>query len=134
MEFKRRRRNPFAQPDMTPMIDVIFHLLIFFMAFSVLHQTTMTIKVELPKAVSGSDVRTDVFEVNVSQDGVIYLNNKMVTGPELEQALTEALSRNPNLAVVVSSDRRATVEQWVSAIDIVSRVGVDSIHIGTQKP
>ncbi|MFB5067202.1 MAG: ExbD/TolR family protein [Candidatus Wallacebacter cryptica] len=134
MEFKRRQRNPFAQPDMTPMIDVIFHLLIFFMAFSVLHQTQMSIQVELPKAVSGSDVQSQVFEISVSQDGVIYHNNKMVTGPELEQALTEALAVNPNLAVVVSSDRRATVEQWVSAMDIVSKVGIDTIHIGTRQP
>ena len=85
MEFKRRQRNPFAQPDMTPMIDVIFHLLIFFMAFSVLHQTQMSIQVELPKAVSGSDVQSQVFEVSVSQDGVIYLNNKMVTGRSLNK-------------------------------------------------
>lgn len=104
------------------------------MAFSVLHQTQMSIQVELPKAVSGSDVQSQVFEVSVSQDGVIYLNNKMVTGPELEQALTEALAVNPNLAVVVSSDRRATVEQWVSAMDIVSKVGIDTIHIGTRQP
>lgn len=70
MEFKRTTRGSGGQPDLAPMIDVVFHLLIFFMAFSVLYQTTMSIDVELPKAVSGSDVRSDRFEISVTKDGL----------------------------------------------------------------
>jgi biopolymer transport protein ExbD len=116
------------------MIDVIFHLLIFFMAFSVLYQTTMSIDVELPKAVSGSDARSDRFEISVTKDGLFSVNREIVSPGELEQALREAVAGNPNLFVLIKGDRRATIEQFVSAMDIAAKVGVSSIHVGTQQP
>lgn len=134
MEFKRTIRGSGGQPDLAPMIDVVFHLLIFFMAFSVLYQTTMSIDVELPKAVSGSDVRSDRFEISVTKDGLFSVNRKIVTAAEMEQALREALAVNPDLLVLIKGDRRATVEQFVSAMDIVAKLGVNNIHVGTQEP
>ncbi|HHX02221.1 MAG TPA: biopolymer transporter ExbD [Firmicutes bacterium] len=134
MEFKRNTRSPGGQPDLAPMIDVIFHLLIFFMAFSVLYQTTMSIDVELPKAVSGSDVRNERFEISVTKDGLFSVSRKVVTPAELEQALREALAVNPDLLVLIKGDHRATVEQFVGAMDIVAKVGVSNIHVGTQEP
>jgi len=134
MEFKRKTRSPFGQPDLAPMIDVVFHLLIFFMSFSVLYQTTMSIDVELPKAVSGSDARSERFEISVTNDGLFYVNRNVVSAAELEQTLRTALAVNPDLLVLIKGDRRATVEQFVSAMDIVAKVGVSNILVGTQEP
>ena len=77
MEFKRTTRGSGGQPDLAPMIDVVFHLLIFFMAFSVLYQTTMSIDVELPKAVRVTSV---LIGSKLHQRRAFSVNRKIVEG------------------------------------------------------
>jgi len=135
MEFKRMARgSSLPHPDMAPLIDVIFHLLLFFMAFSTLQHIVMSMDVELPQAVSNSGKRTETFEISVTKDGVFYIQNKMVTGAELQAALLQSLQQNPDLFVVIKGDKRASYEYIVQAMDYVKQLGVDNLGLAVQVP
>ncbi len=122
MQFERTlKRKP--RPDMMPMIDVVFFLLVFFMLFSTLKATPLGMDLELAKAVSGSAVQSKHFEVSINRDGMMYVDGKMVTGPELQAQLSIALQENPDLFVLFNNDRRLYWEDIAKALDHVRAVG-----------
>lgn len=121
MEFKRSARK-LPKPDMLPMIDVIFFMLIFFMLFSTLADSTISLEVELPKAVSGSS-QSSQFEVTVSRNGAFYVENKMVTGTELKVLLQSKITSEPDLFIIVKGDKLAAYEDIISALDHIKAVG-----------
>ncbi len=136
MELKRRSKQSLGRPDLGPMIDVVFHLLIFFMTFSAMYHATMTasLNIELPQAVSNSEARNETFEINVTKDGVFYVTDKMVTGTELVRELEQAALNNPNLFVIVNGDKNAVFDHIVEAMDYVNQAGLDSLGLGVLIP
>lgn len=122
MNFERTKR-PRRSPDITPMIDVIFFLLVFFMVFSTIKTEPMGLDVELPRAVTGSPQTSMSFEVVVDKSGSLYVAGKMVTGSELREALAKRLQVNPDTFVIVKADKEVRYEHVVNALDHVRGVG-----------
>lgn len=132
MNFERtkRRRN---SPDITPLIDVMFFMLVFFMVFSTIKTEPMGLDVELPRAVTGSPQTSTSFEVLVDKSGVFYVSGRMVTGTELQQQLTERLRVNPDIFVIVKADREVRYEHVVDALDHVRAVGGYRLGLAVQQ-
>ncbi|HHT91658.1 MAG: biopolymer transporter ExbD [Bacillota bacterium] len=132
MNFERtkRRRN---SPDITPLIDVMFFMLVFFMVFSTIKTEPMGLDVELPRAVTGSPQTSTSFEVLVDKSGVFYVSGRMVTGTELQQQLTERLRVNPDIFVIVKADRDVRYEHVVDALDHVRAVGGYRLGLAVQQ-
>ncbi|NMB39373.1 MAG: biopolymer transporter ExbD [Firmicutes bacterium] len=132
MEFKRSQRSKRylgGRPEIAPMIDVIFFLLIFFMLFSSLRETATSIDVELPQAVSDTAQHTSTFEVTVSREGDFYINSKKVTGVELQEALKKAVAQNPNVFVIIKGDKYTDFENVINAMDHAGQIGIDDIGL-----
>ena len=132
MNFERtkRRRN---SPDITPLIDVMFFMLVFFMVFSTIKTEPMGLDVELPRAVTGRPQTSTSFEVLVDKSGVFYVSGRMVTGTELQQQLTERLRVNPDIFVIVKADRDVRYEHVVDALDHVRAVGGYRLGLAVQQ-
>lgn len=122
MNFQRskRRRN---SPDITPLIDVMFFMLVFFMVFSTLKTEPMGLDVELPRAVTGTAQTSTSFEVLVDKFGAFYVSGRSVTGTELEQDLAARLQVNPDIFVIVKADKEVRYEHVVRALDHIRGVG-----------
>lgn len=132
MEFKRVSRRLSKRPDLAPMIDVVFFLLVFFMLFSSLRASMDSLDIELPQAVSGTTEHTSTFEISVNRNGAFYINGSMVTGIELRQSLEQALSRNPDLFVVIKGDRQAVYEYVIDAMDQVNDLGISRFGLAVE--
>ncbi|NLJ80520.1 MAG: biopolymer transporter ExbD [Firmicutes bacterium] len=122
MNFQRTRRKNNG-PNILPMIDVVFFLLVFFMVFTTIKTTPLGLDVELPKAVSGNPQQSGNFEIVVDKNGVFYVGGKTVTGSELRAQLAQRLEVNPDIFVIVKADRQVRYEHVVSALDHVRGVG-----------
>lgn len=122
MNFERTRKQR-SGPDITPMIDVVFFLLVFFMIFTTIKTTPLGLDVELPKAVTGNPQNSTSFEVLVDKSGIFYVSGKMVTGAELRQQLTQRLQVNPDIFVIVKADKQVRYEHVVAALDHIRGVG-----------
>lgn len=133
MNFVRRRTAP-LEVNLTPLIDVVFLLLIFFMVSTSFKLETQ-IDLELPTAEGQSEPTTDLMVVSVSSRGQYAINNNVV----LNQA-SSGLSRAVELAiealkperVVLMADARASHQSVVTLLDILTQAGITRVHIKTQ--
>ena len=122
MNFQRMRRSH-RGPDITPMIDVIFFLLVFFMVFFTVRTAPLGLNVELPRAVTGNPQASARFEVAVDKSGAMYISGRRVSQAELQQALAERLQVNPDMFVIVKADKEVRYEYVVNALDQVRNAG-----------
>ncbi|NLM26029.1 MAG: biopolymer transporter ExbD [Firmicutes bacterium] len=130
MEFTRSRRK-LPRPDLLPLVDVVFYMLIFYIVFSSLQHSGMSLEVELPKAVSGS-TQTAQFEVAVHRNGAFYVDGKNVTGTELRALVQAKLVSEPDLFIIVKGDKQASYEHIVSALDHIKAVGGHNLGLAVE--
>ncbi len=83
------RRHAPATPNLTPMVDVVFQLIVFFVATSTLAKYEFARGITLPEARSGEPVATtrSMVTVNVLPDGTLLAAGRTVTAAEVEKSL-----------------------------------------------
>lgn len=130
MKFKRHSKleHGLAQIDIAPMIDVIFQLLIFFMLSSSFTIQT-GINVKLPKTVTSDVIQVENLTVTISQENIVYLNNKIISLAQLEETLEKGSS--PNRSLLIKADRRSSVGRIVDVWDLCRKLGIERINIAT---
>ncbi|OYW91480.1 MAG: biopolymer transporter ExbD, partial [Pseudomonadales bacterium 32-61-5] len=108
MQFRRQRPED-AGVNLTPLIDVVFLLLIFFMVSTTFTRETQ-LRVDLPQAVTGEQVpadRPEQIEVVISAEGSIAVNQQTLADPNLKnlmRALERESAGNLDLPVVITAD------------------------------
>ena len=120
--------------NLTPMIDVVFLLIIFFMVGAKFTELEREIDLEVPQ-VSDSAALAPAPEkmvVNVHRDGTITLNEQTVTEAELVAQLTAARQQYADLGVIVRGDAAGTFQQVASALSAVRRAGVSEMGIAVR--
>ena len=122
-----------ATVEMTPVIDMVFLLLIFFLAATTFHQTEREMQIALPAAISGGPISVSLREliVNVNADGDIIMNGQTMSIKDLELVVTEAVAQNPAQKVTVRGDRAAIYEAIARALDVIKIAGVQEPFLDT---
>ena len=126
-----RRLSPKPVPlDMTPMIDVVFLLLIFFMLTSnfVLQPG---IRVRLPRAVTSEIIDPGNLVVSVTSQDLTYINYKPVQTAALQDLLEEA--SRANASVMIKADVGSSVGKIVELWDLCRRAGIAKVNIATNQ-
>ena len=137
MKIARRGREE-ATVEMTPLIDVVFLLLIFFMVSTTFIRETQ-LKIELPEA-SGAlqEIEKDIIEVTVDRNGEYAVNNRLLVNTEMRtliRALEETLeSVGQSNRLVITADANVAYQSVVRAMDAAGRVGLTQISITTRQP
>lgn len=136
MNFRPRHRE---QPriDLTPLIDVVFLLLIFFMVSTTFDKHTR-LSVELPEASTRATTEPDDRQLALSIDaeGRYYLQGDVLltqTPAGLERSLKQAMAMRPDMApgdipVLVTGDRSAPLQSALTVLDIAGRLGLVQIR------
>ncbi len=136
MKFKRQRSQEVGM-DLTPLIDVVFLLLIFFMV-----STTFTreshLQVELPEATGkpASSAEVDQIDVVISADGQYLLNDKPLVNNRretLERGIKELVNTDKSLPFIITADARTPHEYVVRAMDAAGRLGFTKLSITTER-
>ncbi|MBD3291258.1 biopolymer transporter ExbD [candidate division KSB1 bacterium] len=129
METRRKKIIMFSAISLT---DIVLLLLIFFLLSSSFI-VQPGIKVTLPKAVSADVDSSDRIFVTVTENQVIYLNQKQVLKSELGVELRELLSEKPERLVVIQADKDISLENTIEVIDIAKLAGAERFMIATKK-
>ena len=121
------------QLDMTPMIDMVFLLLIFFLAATTFQHDEREMKIALPIASAAGPLSTALREiiVNVDQAGQIVVNRRLIDHAELERMVRDAVAANAQQKVVVRGDRSADYGGVVAVLDICKRAGIQEPYLDT---
>ena len=119
--------------NLTPMIDVVFLLLIFFMLATTFMDPEREIDLDLPEAASSvaQDTQQDEIIINVMRDGAIRLGDSTVDRSGLLSELRRAARENPEIAVTIRGDRLVTHEVIVSVMDACGQAGLRNLAVGT---
>ena len=134
MKFRRQRRDELS-PNLTPLIDVVFLLLIFFMV-STSFTTRTQLAVNLPEAEGVATTRTSQLELSIDATGEFRLNGAVVPSDAsgLRRALREAAGERRDMPMSIAADGNAAHQHVVTALDTASRLGFQQLTIATQTP
>ena len=123
--------------NLTPLIDVVFILLIFFMV-STTFQRESEIKIELPEASSEPvEEKKDVLEIVIDADGHYFIDEQQVVNTELEtlkKAIEKFRGDQTDIPVVIRADRATPYEAVVRAMDATSQLGLVHMSLATSQP
>jgi len=126
-----KRLGP-PEVNLTPMIDVVFQLLIFFMVTAVF-AITPGLDIKLPEAEESQAPEKENLFIVVDQDGNMKLNHKSVTFATLRDELAEKRRQLDNTTmIIIQGDERSTHGQIVQVMDIARQVGIVDQVIATE--
>ena len=116
---------------MTPLIDVVFLLLIFFLVATTFHKVEDDLSVNLPSASGGvqTEDREQQFVINVRTGGLLVLNGQIVTFDQLADQLAAAAKRDRKTAVVIRGDRKAYHEEIVRILNASIQNNLTNVNI-----
>ncbi len=116
--------------NLTPLIDIVFLLLIFFML------TTQFIEedglgVQLPTASSATDRQPDEVTVVLTADGMVHLKGQLLPAAELAPRLRELIV--PDTTVVLRGDQRVSLQGAVEVMEQAKIAGAERIVVATEQ-
>ena len=119
--------------EMTPLIDMVFLLLVFFLVATTFHQTEREMQIALPDAHSSGPISTALREIviNVDAAGQIIVSGRTIEADELRTIVEQAVGTNPDQKVTVRGDRTTAYANIVRVLDICKGAGVQEPYLDT---
>ncbi len=136
MAIRIKRSTVAGTLSLTPLIDVVFLLLIFFLVTSEFEEEERRLNIVLPTATSASPMTGKPREIviDIDAEGLIYLSGQVTNLDELEQLLIAAVAKNPtNQSAVIRADQDTPFQPVVSVMDVCNRSGVTDYSVTTKE-
>lgn len=117
--------------DMTPMIDIVFNLLLFFiLSSSFVEHTSMEVK--LPRASTSQAFEGEAVVVELTRDDHLFLQGKEVSVDDLRTTMHQLYQDPENgKPLLVRADAQALHGRVVAILDIAREVGVKALNVAT---
>ena len=131
MNLRPRRAEP-PRIDLTPLIDVVFLMLIFFMVSTTFDKQTQ-LKVELPEASpqqEEEDVAPKRIDITIDAQGQFYVNERELVKHDaetLKRAMLKVADGETDLPVLVSGDRNAPLQSMMTVLDVAAQLGMSHL-------
>lgn len=120
-----------AGVDITPIVDTVFNLLIFFALSLNFAATSGGINLKLPKASSAEPVKLEQLTINLTKEEKLYLNDKLTTLKELSQVLEK--DENKESLVIIRADDVVPHGKVVEIMDAVKANGFSRLAIAVEQ-
>jgi biopolymer transport protein ExbD len=137
MRLTKHKRSTMTSMDMTPMIDVVFLLLIFFMTVSQVSNINRE-QLQLPKLEGTKDQQEGPLVVNVNAAGQIVVAGQTLTSPQLAVWMSDEIASrrvNPaSIKVTVRGDAAGDARAVNEVVRTLNRLGILQIRMAVQKP
>jgi len=130
---RRHAHTDDAEINITPMLDIIFIMLIFFIVTTSFTKETgaSIIKPQAPQAI---DLRNGTILIGIRPNGDIWMSKRQVEMREVRQMVERAKSENPEGSVVIVADKGSRIGTVTEVMDQVKLAGVEGIAISAEVP
>jgi biopolymer transport protein ExbD len=118
-------------PDLTPLIDVIFILIVFFLLTPSMRERS--IDVNLPSSESGAVQIEENIVIEVDENNSIWFNGEKTDFKGIQLILEKEFQESQGSDVLVRSDRSSSFGTIVSLMDIINRSGFDSVSFSVSE-
>jgi len=136
MQFRRQQRED-VSVNLTPLIDVVFLLLIFFMVSTTFTRETR-LDITLPEATGVPQAQKDrQVEVVVSANGRYSINGEVLSDSKsatLRSVLLRVAEKGTEVPFTITADAEASHQAVVRVMDVAGRIGFTNINITTRAP
>ena len=117
-------------PNMMPMIDIIFLLLIFFLMASRFEQEERDLKVALPEVVEAQPLAmTQDLIINITPEGIFLVAQQQVSEEALAAMLEQSKRTNPQRGVLIRGDGRAAWKYGVRVMGMCNKAKIDNYRV-----
>lgn len=127
----RRRNQKTDDLEMTPLIDVVFLLLLFFMLTSTfISQQAM--ELNLPSASTASDLASqDALRISLNASGELSVDGRVVEAKTLTPVIDQALAADEQIPVILQADASCSIQAMVAAMDAIRRSKAKQVQLLT---
>lgn len=132
IELPRKKRRE-ASIDISPMMDMVFILLIFFIVTSTFTRET-GVEVTKPQAQTASQLEKENILIAITREGTIHVNERQVDMAGLKDVLADILAKNPDREAVLIADKAAVTGALVQVIDVCTLAGIKKVSIAALNP
>jgi biopolymer transport protein ExbD len=131
MKFRHPKKSD-ATFNLTPLIDVVFQLLIFFMVTTTFVSFENRVKVNLPSGDFAAAGPSKNITVTITEDNTIYLNGRIIDPLKITERIATELKKTPGEIVVLEADKNVLHGKVITVMDLLKKGGADQISIATQ--
>jgi len=132
----KRTVNEGVDINLTPIIDMVFLLLIFFLVATKFSDLERDVRVLPPSSRSARPVTAIPQElvINVTSEGKLLIAGTEISNDDLDRLLAAAVARNPGQSVIIRGDKRAILQAAVNVLDLCERHGIARTFLTTRQP
>ena len=128
---KRKDQEDAGEIDLTPMLDVVFILLIFFIVTSVF-VTEAGIEVTKPEASTIEDTSGDLILIAVGVGGDIWIDGEQIDPRFIRSRFELRLADAPNSAIIIQADAHANNEQVLLILGAAREANIENVSISAE--
>ncbi len=137
MDFRTRGKDEEPNFQLAPMIDIVFVILIFFVATYAVTREEKLVGLNLPETVTGEaefSKRQQIL-VNLDKDGTIYIEKRRLASEMLERRLRQlaafAVDEKAKPGVIIRADGDCPHRKVVEVMDLCAKAGISQVHFST---
>ena len=129
MKLPRPKRR-YQVDSVTPLINVVFLLLVFFMLTGTISRPGL-LDIKPPAATTGSDEASEGLRIQLAADGRLAIDQRAFTLAEIGAAVAARRQAAPTLKVVIAADGKTEAGKVLSLLDALRKAGVERISLST---
>ena len=122
-----------AEINITPMLDIVFIMLIFFIVTTSFTKETGAV-IEKPSAEQAEALRNGTILIAIKPNDDIWMSKRSIELREVRQMVERARAENPEGSVVIVADRGSRIGTVTQVMDQVRMAGVEGVAISAVKP
>ena len=117
--------------DLTPLLDVVFIMLIFFIVTSTFTQNS-GLEIKKPETRSSKQLDGEFLIIAIDNRNRIWSDNKIVDRELIENYILSVRNKNPNISLVIEADKDSKTDYVVSVMDAARTVGITKVSIASE--
>jgi biopolymer transport protein ExbD len=126
-----RKKTGAVGVDITPLLDVVFQLLLFFILTSALVQPG--IELDLPESDQSNEALEADMVISVDKEGRVFLNDRILVLEEVESVLRSFAAQSSNGNVILRVDSTAAYGKFFSILDASRKAGIKNLHLAYEE-
>ena len=127
--FYQKEEKELISINITPLIDIVFLLLVFFMlATSFIQKSTIEVNLSSGETVQIENQKNSLVLI-LNKKGQIYLNKKLINISNNRNEITNIIKKNPEDKILIKSHKRIAVQKVIRLIEEVRLAGTDNIKL-----
>ena len=127
--FYQKEEKELISINITPLIDIVFLLLVFFMlATSFIQKSAIEINLTSGETVKIENKQNTIVLI-LNKKGLIYLNNKVINISNIKNEINNIVKKNPKYRILIKSHKKVPVQKVIRLIEEVRLAGTDNIKL-----